>query len=474
MSPIGRAPFLPVFAGWCAALSLSFRGHPASIALMGTLVTAGIILLGTDRFPPGSMQYLPVTLLVVALPAGFLAWKVQNPPNMDRFFEGDAVVEAERPWGYRRALVLRTDREGRILCLLSPASPCNEGTGVRLSGRVVPLQRLFPTQRGDFDAVRYWRAKGVHAGFIPREFCLVGNYRCRLSLWRTVLRRRLLFCLPPLLRGHLLAAWTGSRDPETAQLHRRWGTAHLLAVSGFHVGILAGLLLWCLRGIRFKLLWSSSILWIYVFLAGGAASACRAMLMIQLALLGPAVAGRPSTPINSVSVAGGMLLLLNPWLFWDIGWRLSVISALVLCSFLQGHRSPQAVVGTSFAVWLATAGEASRVFGSIPAAGLVTNLLALPAFSILLPVASIAAIPSLAGLPGGGAIALGMEGIFEIWKTVANTLCFLIPWQVSYTPFMGCLSVAVLAYAAAYALGIGWKRAGLLSVVAVLFRLLFS
>ena len=445
--------------------------HPLFASLVGTLLSTGFLLIGTRRFPPGSEAFFPLTLLLVAIPVAFLAWRVNAPQTFEIPYEGSATVTSERSWGGRRAIVFTSDA-GRLLALTSPERPYPEGLEVHLTGKIIPLEQLFPNRNGDFDAALYWRGKGIRQGFRAERIEGLEKRGGGLAAWRTGLRKKLLLTLPPLVRGHLLAAWTGERDPEVADLHRRWGTAHLLAVSGFHVGILAAILLWCLHGFRFKLLWSSVLLWVYVLLTGGAASACRAMTMIQLSLLGPMIAGRPSSGVNSVSVAGGLLLLFNPWLFWDIGWRLSVISALVLCSFIR-KRDGRSAVFASMAIWLSTAGEASRVFESVPIAGLVLNLLALPVFSLLLPVASIAALPVLVGLPGGRIPALGMEGVLQGWTSLANAVCALMPWNIPYVPPMGNLSAIVLGGTVGYGLGLGWKRAVLLSILAALCVSLF-
>lgn len=472
MNPLSSAPALVIFTGWCAGLSASSRLPSLLAAIAGTLVSASLLLVGTKRLPPGSGLFLPLTLLTVFLPLFVLVSRIQAPPSSTGPFHGDAVVLAERSWGGRRAVVLETSA-GNLLCLLGPDRVVTEGTRVRVNGRLCPLDSLFPRRDGDFNAARYWKGRGVDSGFELASIEVGDDVRPGFAAWRTALRKRLLLNLPPLLRGHLLAAWAGEKDPEIEVLHRRWGTAHLLAVSGFHVGLLALMVLWCLQGFRFKLLWSSCILWGYVFLTGAAPSAVRAMVMIQLALLGTAIAGSPSSALNSVAVAGAALLAYDPWLFWDVGWRLSVISVLVLCSFAGGRRGIPNGILASLAVWLATAGEASRVFGFVPMAGLALNLIALPVFSILLPVASIAAIPALLGVPGGGFLALGMEGILETWTCVADRIAFLLPWELPYGPLLWALSAGVVGAAAGHGLGLGRERTVLLSVLAILCGLLF-
>jgi len=472
MNPLSTAPSLVIFAGWCAGLSASSRLPAFLAAVAGTLVSASFLLVGTKRFPPGTSLFLPLTLLAVLLPLFALVSRIQAPPCSLGPFQGDAVVLTERSWGRRRAVVLET-AAGKLLCLLRPDKAVTEGARVKVRGRLSPLESLFPRREGAFDGARYWRGRGVDSGFESASVEVGEDFRPGFAAWRTTLRKRLLLSLPPLLRGHLLAAWAGEKDPEVEVLHRRWGTAHLLAVSGFHVGLLALTVLWCLQGFRFKLLWSSCLLWGYVFLTGAAPSALRAMVMIQLALVGTAMAGSPSSALNSVAVAGTALLAYNPWLFWDVGWRLSVISVLVLCSFAGGRRTFARGILASLAVWLATAGEASRVFGFVPVAGLAMNLIALPVFSVLLPVASIAALPTLLGVPGGGLLAVGMEGIFETWSFIADGISSILPWKLAYGPLIWVVSAGVVGAAAGRGLGLGREKTVLLSILAVLCGLLF-
>lgn len=468
MSPLAGAPFLVILSGWCAGISLSTRVPPCVASLAGVLFSAGFLLVSTKRLPPGWERFLPVLFLAVALPLYFMSLRLHPEAVAEVSWKGQARIGTERSWGSRRAVTLESPK-GRLLCMLKPEDRPLEGEKIQVAGRVVPLENLFHSfSKGGFDPVRYWRAKGVEAGFVCSSAVAVESPGNRKTAWRTRLRKKLLLTMPPLLRGHLLAAWTGDRDPEIADMHRRWGTAHLLAVSGFHVGILAAVLLWCLRGFRFKLLLCSTLLWGYVFLTGCASSACRAMVMIQLALLGPVLAGRPSSGLNSVSVAGGLLLLINPWVFWDVGWRLSVISALILCSIGQGGLSPLRGLAASLAIWTGTAGEATAAFEAIPVSGLVLNPLALPAFSFLLPVASIAAAPALFGFPGGWAPLWGMEGVFEIWVRFADFVCWIVPWQIGFSPALWNLSAAVLGGAIAYGLKTGLIN-GLLLILCASF-----
>ena len=56
--------------------------------------------------------------------------------------------------------------------------------------------------------------------------------------------------------------------------------------------------------------------------------------MIQTALLAELL-GRPRSSVNSVAVAAVSLLLFSPYLFWNVGWRLSVLAALLIAAVLE-------------------------------------------------------------------------------------------------------------------------------------------
>ncbi|MEX0980045.1 MAG: DNA internalization-related competence protein ComEC/Rec2 [Gemmatimonadota bacterium] len=108
------------------------------------------------------------------------------------------------------------------------------------------------------------------------------------------------------------------------------GTAHLLAISGFHVGVVAGLLFSLLRllgaGRRGAALGSAGGCWAYVLSIGAPDAAARAAVMLTLLALGQ-LRGRPAAPLGAVATALLLMLLVSPGSIAAVGFQLSFAGA---------------------------------------------------------------------------------------------------------------------------------------------------
>lgn len=142
-------------------------------------------------------------------------------------------------------------------------------------------------------------------------------------------------------RALVQAMAAGERRYLTSELREayvRSGTAHLLAVSGLHVGIvfaIVNLLLWGVpllrNGHRIRCFIAVPLVWLYAFATGCPPSVLRAALMFS-ALQFALASGDRYTAANLLFGAATILVLLRPaWLF-DTSFQLSFIAvAAILC-----------------------------------------------------------------------------------------------------------------------------------------------
>jgi competence protein ComEC len=115
-------------------------------------------------------------------------------------------------------------------------------------------------------------------------------------------------------------------DPDFRQAFALSGTAHLLAISGFHVGVVAGLLLGLLRlsGVdrRRAALGAAVGCWIYVLGIGAPHAAVRAAVLLTL-LAGSRIRGWPVVPVGALGTALLALLVVEPRALASVGFQLS-------------------------------------------------------------------------------------------------------------------------------------------------------
>ncbi|MDQ3556105.1 MAG: ComEC/Rec2 family competence protein, partial [Gemmatimonadota bacterium] len=203
-----------------------------------------------------------------------------------------------------------------------------------------------------------------------------------------------LFPLHAPLANALLLGRRETLDPAIRDRWARAGMIHLLAISGTHVGLLAGVVLLLGRGFmrRRTLAWATmALLALYLALIGAPPSAVRAGVMISLALLG-AVLQRPSSPFPLIAAAAGALLVWDPSALLQPGFQLSfagVLGILLLRRTLM-RWLPRPWRAGGWRRWLAdslTVSAAAFVFtspftihhfGQTAPAGLLANVPALP------------------------------------------------------------------------------------------------
>jgi competence protein ComEC len=157
---------------------------------------------------------------------------------------------------------------------------------------------------------------------------------------RTLLLRRLDAAFPPAPGGLLKAVVLGDRSGLSAETQRAFlesGTYHILAISGLHVGILAGALFGFFRlarvSPRVAAAAAAVLVTAYAALAGAGASVVRAALMADVYLLA-IVLDRRADLVNSLALAALALLWWNPGSLHDVGFQLTFLATLGIAAVL--------------------------------------------------------------------------------------------------------------------------------------------
>lgn len=123
---------------------------------------------------------------------------------------------------------------------------------------------------------------------------------------------------------------------ETRSLFSETGTSHVLALSGLHLSILFGCVLFFYHRWLFyrpRWAWIVSIfvwaaLWAFVFLVGAPLSLQRAAWMFSLMLVGLCKGRNEVATLNNLCFAVILILLVDPLALFDVGFQMSVMAVL--------------------------------------------------------------------------------------------------------------------------------------------------
>jgi competence protein ComEC len=201
-----------------------------------------------------------------------------------------------------------------------------------------PLQFVRSTGNPEaFDYARWCLFQGVtHTAFLRSDdySVLPGFHGSSLQGALYACRDRVIATLQGYLPSGqglaeaLLIGYKDDLDKELVRTYSRTGVVHIIAISGMHLALIYGLLLLLtrplisqrLRWLRMGLVLAG--LWGFSFLAGGGPSILRAAVMFSFMAFGSLI-GRKGNGVNTLLLAALVLLLVNPFWLWDVGFQLS-------------------------------------------------------------------------------------------------------------------------------------------------------
>ena len=225
--------------------------------------------------------------------------------------------------------------------------------------------------------------------------------------------------------GAVLLGERSQIDAETNAAFSATGTAHLLAISGMHVGMAAAwafaLLWWLLT--RFEvwivrlpvralaLAGGFAAAFTYATLAGWPLPAVRSALMLAAAVLAWWLASR-TQPVNTLLAALALILFIDPSAIASLSlWLSFAATASILlwggnsnisetqASGLRLASALKVLVWVSVLATLATLPMIISTFGRVPVYSLPANLIAVPLYGLLvMPTALLAELAALCGL----------------------------------------------------------------------------
>lgn len=242
------------------------------------------------------------------------------------------------------------------------------------------------------------------------------------------------------------------RERLSRDLRERWaraGLAHLLAISGFHVGVIAALLYLLARRVGFgparAPLAAAAGSWAYVLAIGSPVAATRAAFILA-ALAAGRLLGRRVSPLGALATAFVAVLAARPHAITSVAFQLSFAGAagLVLLAppVSRALRTrPLARLPASLRTGLASGIAATAAtlplvawhFGYFAAAGIPATLLAGPLVAAAIPGMLLSILLSFIAPPLAAVFAGGTDLCLQLADAIVSAVA-VIPGASVWTP----------------------------------------
>ena len=449
----GTAPrwalWLPVLFAVGIAVYFALPVEPPA-AVGGLLAVALVGVLAAARlWPRGDLLFLALAVVLAGVLAGLAAtWRVAAPVlTKTGWHEVDGrVVDISRA-GAGARLILADVRLSAVAPAATPSRvrvrvhrpPPGLRPGDRLRGRARLAPPPPPVMPGAFDFQRNAffagiGATGVMIGTPTRVAGADSDVATVIADLRARAAGRIAGHLPGPVGGVAAALLVGKRGAIPAPVLdriRAAGLAHLLAISGLHMGLVTGFVFFILRAVmaaapplalrwpikKFAALGALAAAAVYLALSGAAAPAERAFVMVTVALVA-VVLDRVALSLRSLALAAVVVLALSPAALLGPSFQMSFAAAIALVAVFEGpwgvrlRRRGEGLGGfagiaryglmvamSSLIAGLATAPFVAYHFHAVSVVGVLANLLAVPLTALwIMPTGVLA----LALMPLGG------------------------------------------------------------------------
>ncbi len=216
-------------------------------------------------------------------------------------------------------------------------------------------------------------------------------------------------------------------DSNILDMFRDLGIAHVLAVSGLHIGIITAFLLYAFRKIRLNkktsVLLTILILWIYGYIIGYPASILRALIMFTCLILSQLTFRRYDS-INSLCFGAIILLVYNPLWVFSVGFQLSfgvTLSIIIFTDkinklFNSKYSAISKAISPILAAQIGTIPIIAYHFNKLPLMAILTNLILIPIISVCIVIGFIMIIFSLLSIKLAFLIGIILNGLLCIFS----------------------------------------------------------
>lgn len=480
--PLSLAPLLPVALS--LALGVVMGRYLSPLVAIAPILLSGISIFLNRRLT--AVMFLSVGVGMIAM----IAARPYTPTCDESEREYSGVVENCSEGESSRSIIVEIDHPRKFVCLVTtpsfmPVIARGDIIGMRSLMKPADVSTDLPDE---FNLEEYYFSHGITTTMFvkPGDLTVTTEDKgiiYRLSRLRDRISEMILASdLEESTARFICATLLGERsllDDETVAAFNSAGIAHVLAISGMHVGILTMILsigLYPLAFAGIKRGYISAVvvlcLWIYAIMTGLFPPTVRAVIMATM-VLGAYSLQRSHSSVNALCFAAIIILILQPRSLFGVGFQLSftaVAAILAYCHLTNNIFSRNRLlkwlmnlIGVPVAATIATSFITAYYFHKLPLLFIISNIpiviilpmLMLCGIALLLCISIMGSQPQwivdlanllynsingiackVASLPGASIDGIYLSGWVAV--TAVATIACAVCWRIFRRPVWGC------------------------------------
>lgn len=434
-SVLSRIPLLRILLPFALGIMVQRLWHTwwAPVIVIAEAIVLYCWLSLRSRTPNRRLQLRPyfiIPLALIALSLGWLAAVIHCPPHLtasqraDRILTGHVTSVDYTDFSMRMVVqVLDTDLPKCRVLVSTRGCDYTMRAGDLITWRSDLVEVGTMGNPGEMDYARYLLdSKGVRyqqhlpasqirkTGHLPTLATRLANVRRNIQLM--VLNSRLSNGAQQFVVALLLGD-SGLVDKATRQEFSTAGVAHVLALSGLHVGFIALIIWWLLfpldymRMKKARLAITLAAIIGFALFTGLTPSVVRATVMIGF-VFAALIFYRRSDPLNALAMAALVILLFSPSALYSVGFQLSFLTVAAILLFASlpkrlesRHRWVNRLTSTaltSLVAMGATIALTAHYFHTVSFLTVLCNLLILPVLPVFMVLGALFLLVTAAGM----------------------------------------------------------------------------
>ena len=433
----------PVLIGCGIGIYFALSFEPS---LYWTITPLSLSIILTAVFYRTSFRIIAFIPLLIAL--GFCSAKIRtdliNTPMLSKpvpetTYTAKILFVEHRPDNIR--LTMEDDKHVKFRIVLRgdnvPETSLKTGDTIKVNAVLMPPSEPVVLYGYNFRLQAYY--KGLSAvGFATSKPVVISHEQ---ASFRNRLRAKINEYFRTQMPGNTgaiaAALVTGDRSGISKELRNSFadsGLAHILAISGLHLSIIAGLMFFMIRRLlcfiprvaldyptkKIAAFISILVTGFYLYLCWESVPAARAFLMTSIIMLAIMI-DRDAITMRNVAIAASIILLIMPEAMLGPSFQLSFAAVIAIVSLYENYKYRNffenlsqsyvrksiwfvfSILLTSLAASLATMPYTIYTFNKFSLIGIVTNIVAIPMMSFLIMPCVLAVLVLMP---------FGLEGLF--------------------------------------------------------------